>query len=73
MNFTSKTKRIFFSIITNLTFWVLIAILLGIFVGHDHPDTGVRMKIVGDGFISIIKVFIIPIIFLTIYLMQIDS
>lgn len=68
MNFTSKTKRIFFSIITNLTFWVLIAILLGIFVGHNHPDTGVRMKIVGDGFISIIKVFIIPIIFLTIVL-----
>ncbi len=68
MNFTSKTEKIFFSIITNLTFWVLIAILLGIFVGHNHPDTGVRMKIVGDGFISIIKVFIIPIIFLTIVL-----
>jgi len=68
MNFTSKTKRIFFSIITNLTFWVLIAILLGIFVGHNQPDTGVQMKIVGDGFISIIKVFIIPIIFLTIVL-----
>lgn len=68
MSFTSKTKKIFFSIITNLTFWVLIAILLGIFVGHNHSDTGVRMKIVGDGFISIIKVFIIPIIFLTIVL-----
>ena len=68
MSFTSKTEKIFFSIITNLTFWVLIAILLGIFVGHNHSDTGVRMKIVGDGFISIIKVFIIPIIFLTIVL-----
>ena len=68
MNFTSKTIKIFFSIITNLTFWVLIAILLGIFVGHNHPETGVQMKIVGDGFISIIKVFIIPIIFLTIVL-----
>ena len=68
MNFNSKSKKIFFSIITNLTFWVLIAILIGIFVGHYTPNTGVQMKIVGDGFISIIKLFIIPIIFLTIVL-----
>jgi aerobic C4-dicarboxylate transport protein len=51
-----------------LTFWVLIAILVGIFLGHFQPETGVQMKMVGDGFISIIKLFIIPIIFLTIVL-----
>ena len=68
MNYSSKTFKIFFSIITNLTFWVLIAILIGIFVGHYTPDTGVQMKVVGDGFISIIKLFIVPIIFLTIVL-----
>jgi aerobic C4-dicarboxylate transport protein len=68
MNFNSKSKKIVFSILTNLTFWVLIAILIGIFVGHYTPDTGVQMKVVGDGFISIIKLFIIPIIFLTIVL-----
>ena len=68
MNFNSKSKKIVFSILTNLTFWVLIAILIGVFVGHYAPDTGVKMKVVGDGFISIIKLFIIPIIFLTIVL-----
>jgi len=68
MKATSKTYKTFFSIISNLTFWVLIAILIGIFVGHYSPDNGVKMKALGDGFISIIKLFIIPIIFLTIVL-----
>lgn len=68
MNANSKAYKIFFSIFTNLTFWVLIAILIGVFVGHYYPDNGVQMKVVGDGFISIIKVFIVPIIFLTIVL-----
>lgn len=68
MKANSKAYKVFFSIYTNLTFWVLIAILIGIFVGHYSPDNGVQMKVVGDGFISIIKVFIVPIIFLTIVL-----
>jgi len=68
MKANSKAYKVFFSIYTNLTFWVLIAILIGIFVGHYYPDNGVQMKVVGDGFISIIKVFIVPIIFLTIVL-----
>lgn len=68
MNTTLNEKSLFLKIITNLTFWVLIAIVVGVFVGHYTPDTGVKMKIVGDTFISIIKVFIAPIIFLTIVL-----
>ncbi len=68
MNAKSKSKKIVQSVFSNLTFWVLIAILLGIYIGNFHPATGVQMKIVGDGFISIIKLFIVPIIFLTIVL-----
>lgn len=68
MNIILNEKSIFLKIITNLTFWVLIAIVVGVLVGHYTPDTGVKMKIVGDTFISIIKVFIAPIIFLTIVL-----
>ena len=68
MNTTLNEKSLFLKIITNLTFWVLIAIVVGVLVGHYAPDTGVKMKIVGDTFISIIKVFIAPIIFLTIVL-----
>ena len=63
-----KRESLFFKITTNLTFWVLIAIICGVLLGHFAPDTGVEMKIIGDGFINIVKVFIAPIIFLTIVL-----
>ncbi|HEX9980102.1 MAG TPA: cation:dicarboxylase symporter family transporter [Flavobacterium sp.] len=52
----------------NLTFWVLIAIIAGILLGHLNPEQGVKMEIIGKTFVDIIKVFIGPIIFLTIVL-----
>jgi aerobic C4-dicarboxylate transport protein len=55
-------------IFSNLTFWVLLAITTGALLGHFAPDTAVKMRILGTGFIEIIKVFIYPIIFLTISL-----
>ncbi|MEJ7911641.1 MAG: C4-dicarboxylate transporter DctA [Chitinophagaceae bacterium] len=55
-------------IITNLTFWVLTAITAGALLGHFAPATAVKMQILGKGFIEIVKVFIYPIIFLTISL-----
>ncbi len=79
-------KRIF----TNLTFWVLTAITLGIVFGHFYPEwvlkpildqewktnfLGQELKVgrsisevLGGAFISIVKLFINPIIFLTITL-----
>ena len=68
-NYPQKNKKSTFkTIITNLTFWVLIAIIAGILLGHFSPENGVKMKIVGQTFIDIIKLFIGPIIFLTIVL-----
>jgi aerobic C4-dicarboxylate transport protein len=61
-------KSTFKVIITNLTFWVLIAIIAGILLGHFSPENGVKMEILGKRFIDIIKLFIGPIIFLTIVL-----
>ncbi len=55
-------------IITNLTFWVLTAIAAGALLGHYLPATAVQMKPLGDYFIEVIKIFIYPIIFLTISL-----
>src|SRR5688572_14197094 len=55
-------------IFSNLTFWVLLAITTGALLGHFQPDTAVKMRFFGTGFIEIIKVFIYPIIFLTISL-----
>jgi aerobic C4-dicarboxylate transport protein len=47
---------------------VLLAILLGIALGHFMPAEGLKMKIVAEGFVDLIKLFIAPIIFLTIVL-----
>jgi aerobic C4-dicarboxylate transport protein len=55
-------------IFTNLTFWVLIAIIAGVILGDTAPATAVKMEIIGKTFIDIIKLFIAPIIFLTIVL-----
>nr|WP_287421836.1 cation:dicarboxylase symporter family transporter [Candidatus Brachybacter algidus] len=42
--------------------------LPGVLLGHFYPSTGVEMKVLGDYFIKLIKIFIGPIIFLTIVL-----
>jgi aerobic C4-dicarboxylate transport protein len=56
------------SIVGNLTFWVLLAIVAAVVLGHYFPDTAVKTEWMGKTFISIIKIFIGPIIFLTIVL-----
>jgi aerobic C4-dicarboxylate transport protein len=53
-------------LLTNLTFWVFIAIVAGILLGHFAPDVAVKTEIIGKTFVNIIKLFIAPIIFLTI-------
>lgn len=55
-------------LVTNLSFWVLIAILAAVCVGVRAPALAVKMEIIGTTFIDIIKLFIAPIIFLTIVL-----
>ena len=53
-------------IFKNLTFWVLTAITAGALLGHFYPATAVKMQVLGKYFIEIVKLFIYPIIFLTI-------
>lgn len=84
--FGNIMKKLF----TNLSFWVLIAIVAGVWVGHYQPDwakhqvlsqtysahfLGQELKLkaslgemLSSGFISLVKLFINPIIFLTIML-----
>jgi aerobic C4-dicarboxylate transport protein len=45
---------------------VLIAIAIGILIGHLFPHTGVALKPLGDGFIALIKMMIAPVIFCTV-------
>lgn len=55
-------------LITNLTFWVLTAISSGALIGHFFPDKATEFKWMGTNFIELVKLFIYPIIFLTITL-----
>jgi len=50
----------------HLYFRVLVAIAIGIALGHFYPEIGVRLKPLGDGFIKLIKMLIAPIIFCTV-------
>lgn len=61
-------KPILYRVLTNTALHVLVAIVAGILVGHFYPSIGVKMEIVGKTFVDIIKLFIAPIIFLTIVL-----
>jgi aerobic C4-dicarboxylate transport protein len=45
---------------------VLIAIAIGILIGHFAPQTGVALKPLGDGFIALIRMMIAPVIFCTV-------
>lgn len=60
---TSTAPRPFYR---TLYFQVIVAIVLGITLGHYYPDTGAQMKPLGDGFIKLIKMLIAPIIFCTV-------
>lgn len=54
------------SIFKSLYVQVLIAIALGVALGHFYPSAGADMKPLGDAFIKLIKMIIAPIIFCTI-------
>ena len=45
---------------------VIIAIVLGVLLGHFYPSLGADMKPLGDGFIKLIKMIIAPVIFCTV-------
>jgi aerobic C4-dicarboxylate transport protein len=45
---------------------VVVAIFIGVLLGHFYPETGAAMKPLGDAFIKLIKMIIAPIIFCTV-------
>ena len=52
----------------HLYFWVLVAIMLGGTFGYLDATNAVKLKPLGDGFISLIKMLISPVIFCTVVL-----
>ncbi|MBI1650216.1 dicarboxylate/amino acid:cation symporter [Hyphomicrobium sulfonivorans] len=56
-------KRAFYS---HLYVQVLVAIAIGVALGHYYPELGEQMRPLADGFIKLIKMIIGPIIFCTV-------
>lgn len=54
------------AVASHLYLQVLLAIVLGVAVGHFHPGFGESLKPLGDAFIKLIKMLIGPIIFTTV-------
>jgi aerobic C4-dicarboxylate transport protein len=52
----------------HLYFWVLIAIFAGGLWGYLAPASAIKLKPLGDGFISLVKMMITPVIFCTVVL-----
>lgn len=55
-------------VLTHLSFYVLIAIIAGIFIGIYAPARAIQLEPIAKWFINIIKGFTFPIIFLTVSL-----
>ena len=47
----------------SLSTWIVVGLILGIIVGAVAPDFGVAMKPLGDIFIRMIKMIVVPLIF----------
>lgn len=45
---------------------VLLAIVLGVLLGKFWPEPSVGLKILGDGFVALVKMIIAPVIFITV-------
>ncbi|MCI3197286.1 cation:dicarboxylase symporter family transporter [Bacillus sp. HU-1818] len=49
-----------------IAFQILIALAIGAVIGHFFPDFGMALRPIGDGFIRLIKMIVVPIVFSTI-------
>ncbi|NHB93898.1 C4-dicarboxylate transporter DctA [Photorhabdus cinerea] len=54
------------NLLKSLYFQVLVAITIGILLGHFYPELGAEMKPLGDGFVKLVKMVIAPVIFCTV-------
>lgn len=57
-----------YKLFKSLYFQVVVAIFIGILIGHFFPSVGVSLKPLGDGFIKLVKMIIAPLIFCTVVL-----
>ena len=48
---------------TNLSFWIIVSMVVGILIGNFAPAFGKEIKPLGDAFIMMIKICIVPLVF----------
>jgi aerobic C4-dicarboxylate transport protein len=61
---TTTTRKL--PLYRSLYLQVIVAVIIGVLLGHFWPSLGETMKPLGDGFIKLIKMLIAPIIFCTV-------
>lgn len=49
----------------NLTTWILVCMILGVFVGVDYPNVAIALQPLSKGFIKLVKTIVGPILFAT--------
>jgi len=59
----NKTKKPWYRL---LYVQVIFAIVIGVILGHFWPEQSQSMKLLGDGFIALVKMIIAPVIFITV-------
>jgi len=59
----SKVKKPWYRL---LYVQVIIAIVIGVVLGHYWPEQSQSLKLLGDGFIALVKMIIAPVIFITV-------
>jgi len=61
-----RREKVMIKFIKSLYIQVLVAIVIGVILGHYHPDLAAQMKPLGDGFVKLIRMIIAPVIFCTV-------
>jgi len=49
----------------NLTTWILVCMILGVFIGIDYPHVAIALQPLSKGFIKLVKTIVGPILFAT--------
>ncbi|MDO7845650.1 cation:dicarboxylase symporter family transporter [Hymenobacter sp. M29] len=47
----------------SLTLWIVLAMLVGIELGHDAPEVALNLKVLSDAFLRLVKTIIAPLVF----------
>ncbi|PVU85923.1 hypothetical protein BB561_006865 [Smittium simulii] len=67
--YSRMKKNIIFRLLgkTNVSFWILMALPVGILLGHFAPEFSINLKYISTVFLNMIKILVVPLLFSTLY------